>query len=303
MIRSLLRTLVLASLLLPLAATLGCDQLSVHSFAGATLQFTLSAPAITPAGQHLEVWARNANNDIIRIEPFYDQNAYLTTPGLIIRTAISPDDPCMTDDKGNLLTSADAYPGPVKFGSVTQSPAQQAQQIQQRIAQLNPMGMPALKAVLPWDHVCSDPKDPKSCVTNTPAMVPMNPTPEQRKAACDVYRGSDLAYVPNPLQITAPLHGAVYGFTDFLTMTPPTNYNGFRLDTKVSLKGLQEIFFTIEGDTVDATMRGPLYLVSKRVPGGVDVLQFQLSEDPTNPSGASGAVAVYTDLDQDPVQF
>ncbi len=302
MIRSLLlRTLVSSSLLLPLVATLGCDELSVHSFAGATLQFTIAVPGTTPAGQHLEVWARNANNDIIRLDPFYDQNAYKTTPGLVIRQAISATDPCMTDDKGNLLTSADAYPGPVKSGTVTQSPDQQAQQVQQRIAQLNQGGL-SLNAILPWDRVCTNPDDNNSCVSNAPPMVPMDPTPEQRKAACDVYRASELAYVPNPLQITAPLHGAVYGFANFTTSQPPTNYNGFRLDTKVSLKGLQEIFFTIEDDSVDATMRGPLYLVSKRVPGGVDVLQFQLT-DPTNSNGASGAVAVYTDLDEDPVQF
>jgi len=305
MIRSLGRSLILSSVVLPLVASLGCDELSVHSFAGATLQFTISVPNTnppgTPVGTHLEVWARNAHNDIIRLEPFYDQNAYKTTPGLIVRRAITADDPCMTDANGNSLTSAEAYPGPVKFGSVTQSPEQQAQQVQQRIAQLNPTGMAPLLAILPWDKICDPPESDNNCHSQDPT-VPATESAAERKASCDALRQSPLFYVPNPLQITAPLHGAVYGFADFTTLQPPTNYNGFRLDTAVNLKGLQEIFLTVEGDNVNPKARGPLYLVSTRVAGGVGVLQFQLL-NPTDPNGASGAVAVYTDLDEDPVQF
>jgi hypothetical protein len=303
MIRSPAASLLSSLLLVPLAASVGCDELSVHSFAGATMQFTIAVPDTTPpgtpVGSHLEVWARNANNDIIRLEPFYDQNAYKTTPGLIIRQAISATDPCMIDANGNLLTSPDAYPTSVKFGTVTQTPEQQAQQVQQRIAQLSPAGVAPLLAILPWDKQCDA---GGNCVSVTPPTIADDVSPAERKARCDEYRLNELAYVPNPLQITAPLHGSVYGFANFTTVQPPTNYNGFRLDTTVSLKGLQEIFLTVEDDSVDPANRGPLYLASTQVNGGVGVLQFQLN-NPTDPNGASGAVAVYTDLDEDPVQF
>jgi hypothetical protein len=301
MIRSRAHSLISSSLLvLPLVASLGCDELTVRSFAGATMQFTISVPGATPVGTHLEVWARDSNNSILRIEPFYDQNAYKTAPGLIVRQAISATSPCMTDANGNLLTDAAAYPGPVKFGNITQSPEQQAQQVQQRIAQLNPSGGRPLMAILPWDPLCD--ADGSNCHSQAEVVVPDGSSPADRKAICDGFRGSPLFYVPNPLQITAPLHGAVYGFADFTTLQPPTNYNGFRLDTPVSLKGLQEIFLTVEGDNVDPNKRGPLYLASTRVQGGVGVLQFTLI-NPADQNGASGAVAVYTDLDEDPVQF
>src|SRR5262249_184161 len=96
MIRSLARSVISSSLLvLPLVPSLGCDELTVRSFSGATLQFTISVPGATPAGTHLEVWARDSSNSILRLAPFYDQNAYKTTPGLIVRQAISLDSPCM----------------------------------------------------------------------------------------------------------------------------------------------------------------------------------------------------------------
>jgi hypothetical protein len=271
-----------------LLASAGCDALTVRSFSGSVLQMTLEGAPVTPAGTHLEIWARDQYNDILRLKPFFDEANYKTKEGLMIRQAISPDDPCMTDDKGNLLTTAAAYPTSVSFGGVTQTPEQQAQQRVLRIKQLNPAGMPPLLAVLPWDD------------TPVPTVAP-TATAAERKAACDNYRRSETAYVPNPDQITAPLHGAVYGFVGFTTIVPPTNYDGVRLDTPTGLKGLKEVFLTMEGANVDPNNRGPLYIVSKPVPGGRDVLQFQLV--PGQPDGPSGALAVYTNLDEDPVQF
>src|SRR5262249_53545189 len=118
--------------------------------------------------------------------------------------------------------------------------------------------------------------------------------------ACGNVKGC--GYIPNPLQITAPLHGYVFGFPAFFSIVPPTNYDGFRIDTPVNLQGVQEIFFTLEGDNVDPNNRGPLFLTSKRVPGGNDIIQFDLTH--ADPNGtATGAAALYVDLDQDPVQF
>ncbi len=280
--------LVLASCL-PLFASLGCDALTVRSFAGTVGEFTLGGVAPTPAGMHLELWARDQYEDILRVNGYTNLQKYEASYGFMIRQAVSLDDPCLIDDKGNLLTTPDAYPGPVTVAGVTQSPQEQAQQVIDRINQLAPAGQPPLLAVLPYT------------ATQVPS-IPKTTTAPDRLAMCSAYEADPLAYVANPLQITAPTHGIAYGFTSFVTITPPADYNGFRIDTPVGLKGVQEIFFTLEGDAVDANNRGPLYLVSKQTPGGIDVVHFDLLD--ANPNGtASGGAALYVDLDQDPVQF
>src|SRR3954449_10660595 len=96
-------------LLLPLLGA-GCDSLSARSFAGTVIIMSLHGASVTPPGQHLELWARNQYNDIIRINPYYDEANGKTHNGLMIRQAISPTDPCIIDDHGNLLTTAAAYP-------------------------------------------------------------------------------------------------------------------------------------------------------------------------------------------------
>ena len=195
---------------------------------------------------------------------------------------------------GNLLTTPAAYPSSVSQNGVTQTPDQQAQQVIDRINQLtgNPSiqtGSP-LVAVLPYDP-------------NVPPSIPDTATSAERRATCDAYvAASDLTYIPNPFQVTAPLHGTIYGFVHFVTITPPANYDGFRIDSPLNLKGTQELFMTVENATVDAQNRGPLFLVSTKTPGGVDVLHFDLVH--AAPMGtASGTAALLTDLDQDPVQF
>jgi hypothetical protein len=282
------RTLPLASLV-PLLLVLGCDALTVRPFAGSVMQFTLANVDITQAGKHLELWTRDQYNDVIRVNPYYNLTDGKTQYGLMVRPAVSLSDPCMIDDQGNLLTTAAAYPAPISYNGVTQTPDQQAQQIVDRINQLTPPGALPLLAVLPYDP-------------NTPS-VPANAAAADRLAACNDYRGkSELTYVPNPSQITAPAHGVVYGFIKFVSVTPPVSYNGFRIDTPVNLKGTQEVFLTIENDTVDPRARGAAYVVSRPSPGGRDVLHFDLVH--ADPNGtASGAVAMYTTLDQDPVQF
>jgi hypothetical protein len=288
------RTLLVTSLLpLMVSALVGCDALGVHPYAGSIIQVSVANAPVTPAGQHLELWARNANNDIIRIEPFYDVTNYKTSPGLMIRPAISLKDPCMIDDQGHLLTSSTAYPTSVTIAGVTQTPPEQAQQVIDRINQLAPAVGQVLLAVLPYDPT-------------PPPPVPDDAMPELRKSMCDGYRNaSPLTYIPNPKQITAPLHGAVYGFIAFTTISPPTNYDGFRLDTAVNLKGVQELFFTLENvepQAVDPLHRGKLFLTSELTQGGRDVVHFELRHADPNDL-ASGSAAVLFNLDEDPVQF
>ena len=190
------------------------------------------------------------------------------------------------------MTSPAAYPSATTAGGVTQDPTEQAQQVIDRIHQLTDnttivTGGPLL-AVLPY-------------TASVPPTIPDTASPQDRKAACDAYIMDPLAYVPNPYQLTAPLHGNIYGFIRFISNVPAANYDGFRIDSPLKLQGVQEIFFTIEGDTVDPANRGPLFLTSTRTQGGIDIVHFELAQ----PDGgaATGTAALEVDLDNDPVQF
>ena len=296
------RSLLFASLL-PLVASAGCDALTVRSFAGTVMQFTfdgITAQTIPP-NQHLELWARTQYDDIVRVPGYYDLANGKSSPGIMIRQAISLKDPCMIDGYyfpnnkgGNLLSSFTAYQTTVNSGVVTQTPEQQAQEVVDRINQLTTntsiaSGGPLL-AVLPYDPA-------------VPPSLPDTATSEERRAACDAYTSNDpLAYVPNPFQLTAPLKGFIYGFVKFLSVTPPSDYDGFRIDSPLNLKGVQEIFFTLEGNNVDPMNRGPLFMISKRTQGGIGVVHFDLVH--ADPNGtANGTAALEVDLDNDPVQF
>jgi hypothetical protein len=278
-------------MLVPWSVSLGCDALSVHPFAGTVMEFTMANAPVTPPGQHLELWARDRYNDIIRVDGYYDEAKGLSSPGFMIRQAISLQDPCVIDDTGNRLTSPAAYPTTITQNGVQQTPQEQAAQIVDRINQLQKdvQGNPLL-AVLPYD-----PNLPPSLPDATPA--------DMRLAACQAYTSqSALTYVANPLLLTAPKHGSIYGFVRFVSVAPPQNFNAFRVDTPVNLKGVQEVFFTVEGGTVDPHHRGPLYLYSTATQGGRGVIHFNLIHADPN-STVSGAVALYVDLNDDPVQF
>ena len=241
------------------------------------------------------MWVRTQYDDIVRVNGYTNLATGATANGLMIRQAISLKDPCMIDGYyfpnnagGNLLDTAAAFQSSISQNGVTQTPPQQAQQVTDRIKQLTDAGINGpLLAVLPFDP-------------NVPPAIPDSATSDERKQACDAYTMDPLAYVPNPYQITAPLKGTVYGFVKFVSQTPPADYDGFRIDTPLNLKGVQEMFFTVEGPTVDPNNRGPLFLTSQKTQGGVDVVHFDLTA-PTGP--ASGTAALLVDLDQDPVQF
>jgi hypothetical protein len=278
----------LALLLVPLLPSLGCDALTVHTFAGTVAELTLSGATVSAPGTHLEVWARDQYNDIIRLNPYYDETNFASSYGIMIRQAVPLDAPCMIDAKGNLLTTAAAYSTTTSVGGTTQTPEQQALAVVSRLKQLNPAAPGPLLAVVPFDPT------PEPVVAATA-------TPDERLAACQAFeKASALTYVGNPLQVTAPLHGTVYGFVSFSTTEPPANYDGYRFDLPVNLKGVQEVFFTVEGNTVNPNQRGPLFLVSTLTQGGNLVVHFDLTPPVGSMSTVSGTAALYTQLDQAP---
>src|SRR5437879_3246603 len=110
-----------------LLAQLGCDGgLTVPRFSGTIIEMTLAGAPASAKGHHLELWAPDGNNDVIRI---IGANSDNNPAGLSIVPALTFTDPCMIDGAGNLLTTPDAYPGPVTIDGVTQTPDQLAQQV------------------------------------------------------------------------------------------------------------------------------------------------------------------------------
>src|SRR5262245_12439619 len=131
-------------LFLGLIGGAGCDDLTAHTFAGTpiSIPMTLSPAQPQPAGEHLELWARDANNGIIRVDGIVDSFARKSAYGMQVVLGIDPADPCMINtDKsspgyGELLVSPKAYPKTVRINGVDQKPADQAQQVKNRIAQV-----------------------------------------------------------------------------------------------------------------------------------------------------------------------
>jgi hypothetical protein len=295
------RRLGFSLVLLSLAA--GCD-ISVKSYAGATLQLSFATGNPSPPLHHLELWARDSVNDIIRVNGIVfdnvtNQQIEPAPFGISIVYGITFDDPCMIDSKGNLLTTAAAYPGPVTINGVTQTPDQQAQQVKNRISQLvepalGGMQVATVRGVIPF-------------TPSRPPTVAADAAPADRLAACQAYWKDPLAYTPNPAQLTAPIHGTIYGFLAYTTVHPPQGYDGFRIDTPTSLKGIQELWITDEtapnatagDDFVKAANMGAVYMdgVAEDTHGR-DVVHFTLGG-----AGGSGSAAILTNLDSDPVQY
>jgi hypothetical protein len=293
----------------------GCD-ISAKPFAGTVIQMTITTLTPTAPGRHLELWARNQYDDIIRVNVINDNHGDPNfpdgSPGLLIVKAATLDNPCIIDAFGNLLSSPAAYPKTVTVNGQVQTPDQQAATVRNRISQVSSSAD------------CAPYLPPPNCgIEATPllAMVPFDPTPAPttcpetgtqpagcipgeadaptRLAACNAFRAaSPVTYVPNPAQFTFPLHGNWYGAVSYNVPAPPEAYDGIRLDSPVNLKGLRELFLTDEGPSVDPTMRGPTFLSGVPDVGGREAVHIDL----IGPN-ASGTAALFVDLNSDPVQF
>lgn len=297
---------------------IGCD-ISAKPFAGSIIMMTITGAAPTAPGQHLELWARTQYDDIVRIDHLYEDPEGQVIEGedprrrygFVIRNAISMGDPCMIDKKtGALLTTAAAY-SPVTIAGVPQTPEDQAAAVRSRVAQLTSTtncdpNLPAPNCGFqPANLTAVVPFSPKVDTTPLVGLTPSTPN-EERLAACRAYWASHpLAYTPSPTQIISPIHGTVVGFLEWTTPVPVAGYNFVRIDSSVSLRGVREIFMTLEtldpgesGDGVDPKNRGPVYLQGMPTQGGRGIVFFNLN-GPT----ASGTASIYTDLDEDTSGF
>jgi hypothetical protein len=301
------------------------------------IEMTLTGATPDPTGKHLELWARDQYDDVVRMSGIFDytaDGAADTTRvfpfGLTIRPAITMDDPCMIDAQGRLLIKAEAY-ADLDIDGVHQTPEEQAQQVRARIAQLTSTGScdgsggPAqdhcghqsatLLGVVAYEliddqgaatSVAGTP--PRTCETipggPAPGCIHFDAAPGDRLAACQAYwSASPLAYTPNPLQITAPLHGALYGELSYVTTTPPSAFSSIRIDSNVKLSGVRELWLTSEDDAVDPRQRGPIFLDGVPDVGGLQVIHFDLTPPFGSQLAVSGTAVLLDQLDDDTVQF
>jgi hypothetical protein len=278
----------------------------------------LGGARATPAGQHLELWARDGDQDLVRVVagvgvPDGDIDPQGIAPrkqGVYqIRQAVDIADPCMIDGQGHLLWKPDAQAGcgpspPAGCDDASQRMLQ-AMSVETRIHELTDLPATPLFALVSYDDAAA-----------APPMVAADAAPADRLSACQSYwLDSPFAYDGNPLELTAPLHGILYGMVDFTSIAPlPTQVvGGIQVITDFALRDLRELWFTQTTATVDAldpdqidcvahpdTCRGAILLQGAAGSPDRGLYRFLLaSPTPTT----SGTAAVYTNLDQDPVQF
>jgi hypothetical protein len=294
-----------------------CDRFNVVPFAGAKIQLTIAGAHLTPAGQHLELWARDGDEDIVRVVAGSAQDTQVDPQGIaptrqgvyIIRQAVDLADPCMIDGAGQLLWQPDAQPGcgpnpPSGCDDATQKMLQ-AKAVEMRVHELTDLPATPLLALVSYDDAAGQ-----------PPMVAAGASAAERLTACQTWWiSSPFAYDGNPLDLTAPVHGTAFGMLDFTAVAPlPTQVlGGIQVITDFALRDLRELWLTqpqatvmaLDPDQIDCaghptTCRGPLLLQGPAGANDRGIFRFPLaSPDPT----VSGTAAVYTALDQDPVMF
>lgn len=254
-------------------------------------------PATTP-GDHLELWARDGEENIIRLNAG-PEVAYAIAP------VVSFTDPCAIDSQGNLIWTPAAQQD--CFGHPCADDAERqraAESIRLRMRQLVEFQAPLL-VFTRWDDAAAG---RPVFDENLPAAT--------RLAQCrDYWERSPSAYSGNPVQLTAPIHGTFLGALDFVSTTETAQLaGGIQFSTDYELRDVRELWLTettarvgeVDPDQVDCqasptTCRGPILVQGNRQMVGRGTVHFELAP----PSGASGSgsATIYTSLAEDPVQF
>jgi hypothetical protein len=150
----------LLSALLGLAtAAAGCKDLEpVADYGGSKIYVTMSGAKPTPVGAHLELWARNGDQEIIRLQPdtgVDDQGR--TKQGTLAYTivpAVDINDPCMVDTGNDhdgtyeLIWKPGSQPGPSDAEKIVQAKA-----VEDRIHQLTDLQPTPLYALVAYDDL------------------------------------------------------------------------------------------------------------------------------------------------------
>lgn len=275
----------------------GCD-LAVPAFRGTRVAMTLNNLSPTPAGDHLELWVREGQESIVRLD---------AGPGVAyaIAPVVSFTDPCAIDNQGNLVWTPEAQRDCFGHPCVDDAERQRAAAaIELRMRQLIEFQAPIL-AFTHWDDAAA----------GRPAFDATLPAAVRLTQCRDYWARSPSAYSGNPIQLTAPIHGEFLGALDFVS-TGETGQlaGGIQFSTDYELRDVRELWLTetaarvedVDPDQIDCqasptTCRGRLVVQGNRQVVGRGTVHFEL----VAPSGASGggSATVYTSLAEDPVQF
>ena len=318
-----------AVLVVGLIASAGCDRLSVSPFGGAKIQLTLTGGKPTPAGEHLELWARDGEHDIVRLlaGPAADACLGAQTPctnaagyaptlsAYVIAAAVDFNDPCMIDGAGNLLWKPGAQVGPSDAERTLQ-----AKSVETRIHQLTDLQPIPLYAFTSYDDgAAARPvraTDAAACakLASAPCIADAAVAADRLTACQAFWRASPFAYTGNPLQLTKPVHGQLFGMLDFVSLAPAQSLGGILIITDFALRDLRELWITeatgkvaaldpnaIDCKTTPDTCRGALLVQGDAGTPERGIFRFDLASPP--PATLSGTASVLTRLNEDPVQF
>jgi hypothetical protein len=303
-------------------ATAACDHFVVSDFAGSRLVLTIHGASATPAGQHLELWARTDDglgNDLVtrllfEVPPDLSigQTGYSAqASAYTIAQTVDINDPCMIDDNGNLLWKPEAQTGS------DADKMHQAMSVEQRIHQLTDLPASPLLALVSYDDAAASERPQQKDPNGAHYIAPDADAPTRLDRCKNVFwaRSPHYAYTGNPNQLTAPVHGQLFGMLDFQNVAPqpPQIVGGINIETRFGLHDLREIWFTQTPATVEMvdpkeldcaahpqSCRGTLLLQGDAGTPNKGIYHFELSSPLT---GVSGSAAVYTRLDEDSVQF
>jgi hypothetical protein len=275
----------------------GCD-LAVPAFRGTRIAMTLNNLPPTPAGDHLELWARDGQENIVRLD---------AGPGVAyaIAPVVSFTDPCAIDAQGNLVWTPPAQRDCFGHPCVDDAERQRAAEaIELRMRQLIEFQAPIL-VFTHWDDAAA----------SRPAFDETLPAAVRLAQCRDYWNRSPRAYSGNPVQLTAPIHGEFLGALDFVSTTETGQLaGGIQFSTDYELRDVRELWLTetaarvvdVDPDQIDCqaspeTCRGRIVVQGNRQLVGRGTVHFELAA----PSGASGggSATVYTSLAEDPVQF
>lgn len=291
----------------------GCDALGVQSFTGSyiALDLTWPSPMLPGADEHLELWAVSGAGQPVRVPA--DEFTAADFPGFDVRLGIDPNEPCLIDAQGRLLLGPAAdLPDP---DISHEAMVQRVRQVVPRTLPILPAGGVAGKTKVPLLALVRHDENPGPdfplTKDNVDKMAPADRLQRCRPFLCapaDAGCGHGAYYVGNPLQLTKPVHGTLYGFFDFNTIgpdfqtadpasyVPPQDYGGIAISTRVSLHGIRGLRLTREKERRPGQPGTPVALGVPSTDSGRGAARFVLLLPGTQT--VLGFASVLTDLDR-----
>ncbi len=318
--------------LMTLCAT-GCAELGVEPFQGSWIALSLNWPLFVPPqmagqtpqpsllspGEHLDMWAilpPDGRPVRLTVNKYTDPGKF---PGFNVVPALDPNDPCLIDANGNHLLGIVAQSGPDKELQ-QQAVVQKVREVVAKTTTIGAAAGVAGKAPVPLLGLVQDGGLKPDDILNLAKLSVQGDAQaiQDRLAFCPSFLSSHFDYYQgNPLQLTAPLHGTLFGFFNFntigpefqtadpATFLPPQNFGGIAITTRMSLHGMTALLLTRE-TAQNPALPGTVVVKGGALPpaaSGRGAIRFGLQA--TIPVGMGmtqtvtvGTASVLTDLDQ-----